>query len=115
MSKEVFTLPFPPTLNTMYPTNKQGRRYTSKRGVDFKKDVANLMLVLKPRRFTGELKVELRFFRPKKIGDVDNLAKGVLDALKGHCYADDKQIIELHLYRFDDKTNPRAEVEISEV
>jgi Holliday junction resolvase RusA-like endonuclease len=29
--------------------------------------------------------------------DVDNLAKGVLDALNGVAFADDSQIVELHV------------------
>lgn len=30
----------------------------------------------------------------------------------GIAYSDDGQIVELHAYRFDDKNNPRMEVEI---
>ena len=111
---EHFTLPFPPSLNMMYPTNRQGRRYTSKRGVGFKDDVKKLMALLKPKCFRGELKISINLFRPAKIGDIDNYCKPILDSLKTFCFDDDKQIVELHVYRFDDKRNPRVEIEISE-
>ena len=34
--------------------------------------------------------------------DVDNLAKFVLDAVKGILYTDDKQIVDLHMYKLRD-------------
>jgi len=61
------------------------------------------------------------FFRPlksKKLHyallkpDVDNVAKIVLDAMNGVCYADDKQVIDLHIAKVLD-TNERIEVEIT--
>lgn len=111
---ESLILPFPPSLNMMYPTNRQGRRFTSARGTKFKADVAKVLSIYRPEKYHGELVVEIKLFRPKKLGDIDNYAKAILDALKGHCFNDDKQIIELHIYRFDDKQNPRAEVKITE-
>ena len=56
--------------------------------------------------------VTLRWHRPAKRGDLDNTTKVTLDALNGIAYSDDSQIVELHAYRFDDKDNPRMEVEI---
>lgn len=105
-------LPFPPSLNMMYPTNRQGRRFLSKRGAQFKKDVS--VLAIRLPILKGELAVKLKLFRPKKIGDIDNYSKGVLDSLKGICFNDDSQITELHILRFDDKANPRVEIEIIE-
>jgi Holliday junction resolvase RusA-like endonuclease len=37
------------------------------------------------------------------------------DALNGLAYEDDKQIVELHAYRYDDKKNPRIEIEVEQV
>lgn len=43
--------------------------------------------------------------------DVDNIAKAVLDALNGVCYADDKQVCELVVFkRYGDE--PRLEVSV---
>lgn len=108
----VIVLPFPPSLNMLYPTNKTGRRFTSKRGEIFKKAVAEI--VANRAVLQGELIITIRLFRPKKQGDIDNYPKAILDSLKGFCFVDDKQICELHVYRFDDKKNPRVEVKILE-
>lgn len=65
--------------------------------------------------FAGAVSLTLRFYRPRRSGDLDNRIKIVQDALNGIAWVDDKQICELHVYRFEDKRNPRVEAEISEV
>ena len=60
----------------------------------------------------AELSITVHIFRPQRSGDLDNRLKVLLDSLQGVIYADDKQITELHAFRFEDKKNPRVEVEI---
>lgn len=60
----------------------------------------------------GDVVVTLHLYRPRRAGDLDNRIKVTLDALRGHAYADDDQVVELHAYRHDDKANPRVEVEV---
>lgn len=45
----------------------------------------------------GLVAISLRFFG-HATADADNLAKAVLDGLNGIAYADDKQVVELHVY-----------------
>ena len=50
------------------------------------------------------LKVTLHFYKPvvptgRVYGDIDNLAKAVLDACNGVIWKDDKQIVELHCFK----------------
>jgi Holliday junction resolvase RusA-like endonuclease len=52
----------------------------------------------------------LRVYRPRKVGDLDNRQKVLIDALNELVYLDDKQVVEIHSYRHDDKKNPRVEV-----
>lgn len=108
------TLPYPPTVNNLYATFR-GRRITSAAGRQFKADIAVLARRQGARLLSGELSVTFRVFRPKRIGDLDNRLKASQDALKGICFADDKQIIEIHAFRFDDKTNPRIEIDLKEI
>lgn len=54
--------------------------------------------------------IEGRIF-PKVKPDLDNMAKAVLDALNGVCYADDKQVIAFSLCK-KYGTEPRLEVEV---
>lgn len=61
------------------------------------------------------VKVEIDIYRARRSGDTDGFCKVLLDALQGCAYEDDKQVIELHARRFDDKANPRVEVTVSEI
>lgn len=69
-------------------------------------------LASQPTLIYSEIAVSLKVFRPQRSGDLDNKLKCLFDAMKGVTYADDKQIVELHAFRFEDKHNPRVEVEI---
>ena len=46
--------------------------------------------------------------------DADNVAKGILDALNGIAYDDDRQIVELLVYKFYSET-PKAVVFLEEI
>ena len=97
------------------PQFKGGRAYTPKETRDFEtslKHWANendMAIVTYPLRVTIHImdKCEsndtiahsaLKLTYPTR-GDLDNLSKGILDALNGIAYVDDKQVVELHLSR----------------
>ncbi len=80
-----------------------------------------LALIVKPLAgspFSGEVKVKLDIYRhcksvtSKRYGDIDNLAKAVLDALNGICWQDDSQISELHVTK-NLADEPRIELEVA--
>lgn len=58
-----------------------------------------------------EVVIEL-YFGDRRIRDIDNYNKLILDALSGIVYKDDKQIQKLTITKYYDKEMPRAEVEI---
>lgn len=60
----------------------------------------------------GPVKLTIRVYRPRKTGDWDGTIKPLCDALQGVLYHDDSQIVEAHVFRLDDKVNPRVEVTI---
>ena len=89
----------------------------------FKQDLA--MLVKTLRRGTalleGELSVELHIYRTgfrsvitQQYGDIDNLVKGIFDALTGVVWKDDRQISRLLVTKNQGDT-PRVELTIEEV
>ena len=61
------------------------------------------------------VKVTVRWYRARKSGDLDNRLKVLFDALQGAAYVNDRLITEIHAYRFEDKENPRMEVEVEAV
>jgi len=109
-----FTLPYPPTANTYYRHVGQ-KTLLSADGRDYKRHAGSAAYLYGVRPLTGDLAVRLVLYRPAKRGDVDNRIKPTLDALNGIAWFDDAQIVELHVYRREDKDAPRVDVAVWQV
>lgn len=113
----ILVVPFPPSTNRMYRMfrghmvlSDEARAYEESVGWQAKMYMAaNLLEVT-----YAPVSVQLRLFAPSVRRDTDNCIKALLDSLQGIVYADDRQVVELHVYRESDKTDPRVEVEISQ-
>lgn len=101
--------PYPPQLNHLY-TVARGRKILSTKGRQYKETVQMICMVKKVKPLDGDVKVIACFYRPRKSGDLDNVLKALLDSVKGYLWHDDKQVIEIHAYRYDDKDDPRVEL-----
>jgi crossover junction endodeoxyribonuclease RusA len=111
------TLPVPPSANRYWRT-VNGHPVKSREARKYRALVDCALLRLPSHQEYDErlrLAVTVRWFRALKSGDLDNRLKVLLDALSGSAYHDDKQIVELHAYRYEDKARPRVEVTIEEV
>lgn len=106
-----FTLPYPPSANR-YWRNVKGRMVVSANARAYKEEVGWMVKAKVKEPMPGDIYVRVRIFRPRKIGDLDNTLKVLLDALKGIVFIDDEQVVEIRANRFDDKANPRAEVTV---
>lgn len=105
------TLPSPVSANR-YWRNFRGRMVVSAEAKAYKEQVAWIARAAGMELLTGDVSVTMKVYRPAKRGDIDNAAKILLDSLNGIAYSDDSQIVEIHAYRYDDKANPRVEVEV---
>lgn len=105
-----FCLPFPPSVNNLYATVR-GRRVKSKVGREFAEHAKREMKDV--TQFVGPVAVRAWLYRPKKVGDLDNRLKGLLDCMTGLVYADDRQVMRIEAEWREDKTYPRAVVEIA--
>lgn len=107
-----FTIGLPPSANRYW--RKVGSRvYKSAEATTYIQQTRwQLLAAGVSNPITGPVVVELHVYRKHKRGDLDNYNKILLDALQGLAYHDDKQVIELHAYRHDDKHNPRVEVRV---
>lgn len=110
---QTVVLPYPPALNHLYATTRDGRRILSKAGREYHKTVRSECRSFLP--FRGEVRVTVYAYRPQRRGDIDGAFKALLDSLSGVLWNDDSQIIELHAYRRDNKDSPRVEVTVEEV
>lgn len=107
------TLPYPPSANRYWRTVRNVV-LKSKDARDYQHRVRCVALdgIEQPKPLQGPVVVTVAIYRPQRSGDLDNRLKCLLDALKGIAFEDDSQVIEIHASRFDDKSNPRAEVTV---
>lgn len=64
----------------------------------------------------GFFKVEIDIFFKSLSSDIDNAAKGILDCLQScKVIHNDNHCLELHMRKFKDVANPRAEITITEI
>ena len=105
--------PYPPSVNA-YWLQSGKRRYISKRGVEFKKAVHE---ICKPLPSFGDRKLSIEiilFPRDKRLLDIDNCCKAVLDSMNGIMYDDDQQVWKLTVQRGEKIKGGGCQVSISE-
>jgi crossover junction endodeoxyribonuclease RusA len=114
------TLPVPPSINHQYAT-VNGRRLLSSIGRSYKAQVGQLVwlrLTKVPHRAalmsqlqSSCLALSIRFYFTSALRrDVDGGLKIAQDALCEGLGLNDNRIVETHLYKHVDRTNPRIEV-----
>jgi crossover junction endodeoxyribonuclease RusA len=117
------TLPVPPSINHQYAT-VNGRRLLSSTGRAYKAEVGQLVWlnlakvpdrsVILARLQSQPLSLSIRFYFTSALRrDVDGGLKIAQDALCEGLGVNDNRIVETHLYKRVDKTNPRIEVSLS--
>lgn len=111
-----FTLPYPPTSNHRLAFVRGFMRKSAKARAY--ESVAKLIAKSQANKtgfkpMAGHVSISFVAYRPRKSGDLDNLFKLTLDALKGVAWIDDKQIVHHRdNWLLDDKVNPRIEIEV---
>ena len=105
------TLPYPVSANRKF----YGRQHLTTEARDYLTHAGWVARSQVDAPLSGKVAITVRIYRPRKRGDIDNGLKLMFDALNGIVYEDDKQIVELHVYRHDDKANPRVELSVMEV
>ncbi len=111
------TLPYPPSVNDYWKSRWTGKfiqHYISPEVRKFRQAVIRSLsdwdMIL------GPLAVRVDVFPPdRRARDLDNVCKGLLDALEhAGVYEDDSQICDLHLIRRDPAPPGRVEVTVTQ-
>lgn len=88
--------------------------YLTKEAETYKRRVAQYAIANGIFPSLAPIALDVRVFRARKRGDIDGYLKVLLDALQGCAYEDDKQVVKINIERFDDKEDPRVEVDVTE-
>lgn len=107
-------LEYPPSSNR-YWRNFRGRMVVSDEARAYKEMTCMMAKQQGADCTDAPVAVSMHIRRPAKRRDIDNHIKVLLDSLQGAAYANDSQIVELHITMEDNRKNPGVAVEISEV
>lgn len=110
------TLPLGPSINHYWRKTPTGMR-VSEEGISFRQEVWVAVRQAKIPKLTGRICVVLRVFpRDRRLIDIDNRIKAVLDALqKAGVYDDDAQVDDLHVSRGPIVQGGRMELLVGEL
>jgi crossover junction endodeoxyribonuclease RusA len=103
------TLPYPPSTNHLY-RRLRGQLALTPEAREFRHHARLICASVVDRPISDPVAVYLRIYRPRRVGDLDNLLKAVLDACNGVIWVDDALVTGIHAQRFEDATNPRVEL-----
>jgi len=109
-----FTVPGRPKPKQRPRMGKGGNVYTPKetRMYELKVGWYALKAMQGHLKLTGPVGVEVKLYvKDKRAGDIDNLAKAIMDGMLGVVYNDDRQVRVLRISRHQDKEE-RAEVKV---
>jgi crossover junction endodeoxyribonuclease RusA len=110
-------LPFvPPSLNSLYPSSRNGIRFKSKRYKEFIEKFAIYVPEKTESLHIGDLHVEINlYFGDRRRHDIDNFNKAILDTLVEYeVIGDDNQITRLVVEKYYDKGKPYTIIEIKQ-
>lgn len=100
----------PVSVNQLYT----GRRFLTKNGKGTKETMGwEAKKQYKGKALGCEIILDIDFYVPNNMSDLDNLLKATIDCLTGILWIDDRQIVEILARKYIDKKNPRIEISIN--
>lgn len=97
----------PISVNKLY----KGRKFLTDEGEATKLAMGwEAKIQWKKEPLTGNVEVKITFHFKDNRSDIDNCLKALLDSLKGICWLDDKQIVDLYIHKRIDRVDPRIEI-----
>jgi crossover junction endodeoxyribonuclease RusA len=113
----ILAIPYPPSVNT-YWGFKGSRRFLTKKAVLFKEQVLVSFKLSNQVGFSNSrISLEISVFPPdKRVRDIDNILKPLLDALtQAGVFDDDGQVDSIHLVRGELFTGGKCIVKVSAI
>ncbi len=111
IARPALVLPYPPATNRMWRMWR-GHMVLTPEAKQYKHLVGLRCRAAGWKPLADGVEVFVSVYRPRKSGDLDGRLKVMLDALQGHAYVDDKQVLRIVAERYDDAKRPRVEVRV---
>lgn len=103
----------PLTTNSLY-AHVGRKRFMTAKGKANKEEMGwEARTQYRGRPLEAQICLSAAFYYPKANRDIDNGLKSLQDSLTGILWVDDKQICELHVFKYVDKKNPRVELTVT--
>jgi crossover junction endodeoxyribonuclease RusA len=101
--KMILNFPYPPSMNCYWLRARNGGIFISKKGMEFRRSVANIALGEGSFSGTARLKIIVQLFpADKRRRDIDNPIKPLFDAMQhAGIFPDDSQIDWLIVHRME--------------
>lgn len=93
-------LPYPPSANRLW-ANFRGHVVKTAEAREYSKTCAELVRLAGGKLTEKAVVVNILVERPRRVGDLDNRLRAVLDALNGLVYSDDDQVVGIVATRID--------------
>ena len=95
-----FQLPYPVSVNQYYMNSRGGRKFLSKRGREFQKEVRATLNRNEPFFPDERLGIFVKVHPPtRRQMDIDNLWKSLLDSMEGIVFTNDSQLDDERIIR----------------
>lgn len=104
------TLPEPPSANDYYRVTGS-RVYRTREAKAYVADVRTRMSIARVQKIAGSVDLRFVWYRPSRVGDLDNRNKILLDALKHGAFGDDAKVRRLMCELSDDEPR-KARVDV---
>lgn len=110
------TLPYPPSVNRVWRTTKQGKMYLAKQVREYRKQVWAITFN-KAKFEKSKVRLEIKMFPPdKRRRDADNIAKAILDSLThAGVIEDDFHVHQLYIEKCEKFEGGKVELMIREI
>lgn len=112
MSELELPLPISANVYWRHTVGRNGKPfvYVSQEAVVYREQVGWLCVAAGVGPYHGPLRVTILAYICDSRRDTDNVVKVLFDAMQGHAYDDDNQIVEYHVYRHKARTRKDSKV-----
>jgi len=105
-------LPSPPSANR-YWRHDRGVTHLAPEAHNYRAEVHVICRRTGLVKLEGPVVLRITWYAKTAAGDLENRTKQLFDAIEGHAFSNDKQVVEYRIRRRKDKERPRVELLIA--